>query len=75
MHIRTSLRLWRLDVEGKSEMYGIIQIVAVEEDSINLLGRCNSSNKPLEWTGHQMLSAWLPHAPCLPLRGSVRNQA
>jgi hypothetical protein len=31
------------------------------------------SNKPLEWTGHHLLSAPPPQAPCLPLRGSVRR--
>jgi hypothetical protein len=29
------------------------------------------SNKPLEWTGRQQLSATPPKTPCLPLRGSV----
>ena len=28
-------------------------------------------NTPLEWTGPRQLSAALPQAPCLPLRGSV----
>lgn len=31
------------------------------------------SNTPLEWTGRHQLSASLPQAPCLPLRGSVRQ--
>lgn len=31
------------------------------------------ANKPLEWTGHHLLSATPPHALCLPLRGSVRS--
>ena len=31
----------------------------------------DTSNKPLEWTGHHDLLAPLPQAPCLPLRGSV----
>jgi len=45
-----------------------------------LLGRCLhefaigsvTSNKPLEWTGHHLVSATPPYALCLPLRGSVR---
>ena len=36
-----------------------------------LQGR-DTSNKPLEWTGHHQLSATPPQASCLPLRGSVR---
>ncbi len=34
--------------------------------------RQRPANKPLEWTGHLILSAAPPQAPCLPLRGSVR---
>lgn len=30
-------------------------------------------NQPLEWTGHQLLSAVTPQASCLPLMGSVRR--
>ena len=33
--------------------------------------RQRPANKPLEWTGHLILSASPPQAPCLPLRGSV----
>ncbi len=33
----------------------------------------DTSNKPLEWTGHHQQSAAPPQAPCLPLRGSVRR--
>jgi len=40
-------------------------------------GRClwevDTSNKPFEWTGHRQRSASPPQAPCLPLRGSVRQ--
>jgi hypothetical protein len=41
---------------------------------ITFTERCygkNPSNKPLEWTGHLMLSVAQTQAPCLPLRGSV----
>ncbi len=35
--------------------------------------RCSKlHNRPLEWTGHQILSASPPQTHCLPLRGSVR---
>jgi hypothetical protein len=33
----------------------------------------NSSNKPLEWTSRHQLSAAPPQAPCLQLRGGVRE--
>jgi hypothetical protein len=35
--------------------------------------RSATSNKPLEWTGHQRFTASPPRAACLPLRGSVRR--
>ena len=37
-----------------------------------LQGR-DTSNKPLEWTGHHQLSTSPPDTLCLPLRGSVRR--
>ena len=33
------------------------------------------SNNPLEWTGNHKLFAPPPHAPCLPLRGSVQSNS
>ncbi len=37
--------------------------------------RQRPANKPLEWTGHLILSATPPQAPYLPLRDSVRRLA
>jgi hypothetical protein len=31
----------------------------------------DTSNKPFEWTGRNLLSASPPQSPCLPLKGSV----
>jgi hypothetical protein len=39
------------------------------------LWRSDTSNKPLERSGHHQQSASPPQAPCLPLRGSVRRNA
>jgi hypothetical protein len=36
------------------------------------LWRSATSNKPLEWTGHNQPSCAPPQTPCLPLRGSVQ---
>ena len=33
----------------------------------------DTSNKPFEWTGRHNHSATPPQAPCLPLKGSVRQ--
>ena len=33
--------------------------------------KCDTSNKPFEWTGRHQLSASQPQAPRLPLKGSV----